>query len=180
MKTIETTRFGKLNIGEEHLVHFRDGIIGFKSLKAYCLVESPAMPLVFWLQAIDSADIAFPLVEPWFFKRDFKLQTNEADRIAIDLESNSRIKEFVILTLPEDLTQMTANIKAPVVINLTKALGTQVIIQDKNYELRKPAYADFQRALNSLKDESSDESWSPINLRTQQEVVGNRPIETVL
>lgn len=165
MRTINTTRFGNIEINQEHLIRFRDGMIGFKNLKEYVLVESPAMPLVLWLQAVDAPDIAFPLMEPWFFKRDFKLQMTDADRIAIDLKDNNRLKEFVVLTLPEDITQMTANIKAPVIVNLSEGLGGQVIIQDKNYELRKPAYQDFQNALSSLKEESVTDSWSAVSIK---------------
>jgi flagellar assembly factor FliW len=158
MKQIKTTRFGTLDVNSDHIVRFKDGMIGFIPLKDYFLVESPAMPLVLWLQSVDEPDVAFPLIEPWFFKRDYKSVLTDADKFSIQLQDGDQQKVLVVLTIPEDFEKMTVNMKAPVVINLTRGLATQTIIQDKGLELRVPAYAGFNAAIESLGNSESHDT----------------------
>jgi flagellar assembly factor FliW len=166
---IETTRFGTIEYThEDHLIHFRDGMIGLSSLKKYILVESTASPLILWLQSIDDAGIAFPVIEPWFFKRDYKIAMTDADRICLGLAEGDRTKAFVVMTVPSQMEGMTVNMKAPVVINLTRASGAQVVQQDKALEIRTPAFEDYRRAIVSIPTEVDAEIWHPVSVRTRE------------
>ena len=177
MTTISTTRFGEIEIHQDHLIEFRDGMIGFPKLKKYVLVESPSMPLILWLQAVGEPDIAFPLIEPWFFKRDYKANMTDADRHSLGYEDGDSTKIFVVLTIPEDMNNMTVNLKAPLVIDLAKASATQVILQDKGLEVRSPAHEAFNKALSnytisqtaSVFDDDSTESWAAVDFKRQGE-----------
>jgi flagellar assembly factor FliW len=167
MKEIETTRFGKVKIDSDHVVEFRDGMIGFNPIKKYVLVESPGMPLVMWLQSVDEPDVAFPLIEPWFFRSDYKCVITDADKHSVSFSDSDHLKILVVMTIPEDLEKMTVNLKAPVVINLNKGLATQTIIQDKTLEVRVPAYERFNAAVSSLSVESHDDSARGENLNQE-------------
>lgn len=175
MKTIETTRFGTVAITEEHIIRFADGIIGFPQLQEYVLIESPAMPLVLWLQSVQADEIAFPVAEPWFFKRDYKLAINEADKHSLGYVEGERLKNFAILTIPEDMTKMTVNLRAPIVLDLERSTGTQVVLQDKTLEVRTPAFEAFSKAMSNFNvtqsammndDESDTDVWTAINVRS--------------
>ena len=64
--------------------------------------------------------------------------------------------EFAIFTtirVPPDITQMTINLKAPIVINVTTQKGCQVIVEDEQYKVRVPVYD----TLKSLKEEKKTE-----------------------
>lgn len=171
---VKTKRFGTIQATEEHFIFFRDGMIGMSALKKYILVESPSFPLILWLQSCEDAGIAFPVIEPYFFKKDFKAQTTDADRVCLKQAPTDRLKNFVVLTIPEKLEDMTANLKAPVVVNLTKGLASQVILQEKSYEVRHPAYAQFVEAICSISQDSNDElessndHWSVVELTGRQ------------
>jgi flagellar assembly factor FliW len=175
---VKTKRFGIIEADDEHFIHFRDGMVGMSALKKYILVESPSFPLILWLQSCEDAGIAFPVVEPYFFKRDYKVQMTDADKASLKFQEGDRIKHFVVLTIPENLEGMTVNMKAPVAINLEKGTGAQVILQEKTYEVRHPAYNDFVEAIRAISDESTDEvrenieeNWSPVSIsRSRAEV----------
>ncbi len=175
--TIQTTRFGEIEIDEaEHLISFEDGVIGFPTLKKYVLIESNTVPLILWLQSTEAADIAFPVSEPWFFRRDHKTAMNDSDKHTLKYQDTDRLKVFVILTIPTDMTKMTANLKAPVVLNITKATGAQVILQDKTLEVRTPAFEALSRALSNLipvqstneVEETAEDSWTAVNVRGRE------------
>src|SRR5690606_34923125 len=112
MKQINTTRFGIVNYDKEHLISFPDGMVRFHLLKSYVLVESPQNPLILWLQSTEHAEIAFPVIEPWFFRTDYKTQMMEADKINLSFEESNILKIFVVMTVPSDLNQMTVNLRA--------------------------------------------------------------------
>lgn len=172
---IKTKRFGTISVGDEHLIRLRDGMVGMSALKQYILVESPSFPLILWLQSCEDAGIAFPVIEPYFFKRDFKVHMTDADKASLKFQEGDRIKHFVVLTIPDSLEGMTANLKAPVSINLDKGTASQVILQEKTYDVRSPAYENFIEAIRSISDDSTDEveesideNWSPVNISGRQ------------
>jgi flagellar assembly factor FliW len=174
MKTINTTRFGEISILEEHLIQFKDGMIGFPKLKQYVLVESPAMPLILWLQSVDEGDIAFPMIEPYFFKKDYRVNLNDADKHSLGYKEKDSTKILVVMTIPEDMAQMTVNMKAPVVLDINQGSGTQIILQDKLLGVRTPAHETFSRVLSSFTIEQSisdntEDSWSAVNVRAKKE-----------
>jgi flagellar assembly factor FliW len=174
MTQIQTTRFGTLEINEEHLVEFRDGMIGFNACKRYVVVESLATPHILWLQSLDAPEIAFPLMEPQFFKKDYKAPLNDADKASLNFLDGDKLKVFCVLTIPTNSEQMTVNMKAPLVINVDRATAAQVILQDKSLELRAPAYEVFQNTWSAFTVQEQrapqvveENSWSPVALRAQ-------------
>ncbi len=169
MENIKTKRFGNIEAGNDHFIQIRDGMIGMSNLKKYILVESPAYPLMFWLQSCENEIIAFPVAEPYFFKANYNVRMTEADKLSLKYEQGDRIKYFCVLTIPENTEDMTVNLKAPVAINLTKGTASQLILQDKELQVRCPAYKAYTNVLAQI-DEGNDqgvlvaETWSPINI----------------
>lgn len=160
-KTIQTSRFGDIEIQDDLIVHFSDGIIGFSVLKDYVLIESPQMPLVLWLQSVDAPEIAFPVTEPYFFKRDYKAPMTEADKFSLKFADGDTLKLFVIMTIPPDMSRMTVNMKAPLVVDVLKSTGTQLVLQDKTLEVKTPAYEAFQDAMSKIPLELEAPTSSP-------------------
>lgn len=157
-KTIQTTRFGEIPVTGEHLIRFRDGMIGFPHLKEYVLIESSSMPVLLWLQSTENPAVAFPVIEPWFFRQDYKPSASESEKIALELDGQDRTKLFVVLTIPPEMTNMTVNLKAPVIINLDKGTAVQIILSDKAFEVRVPAYDAFSQAIANYSLHQSAES----------------------
>jgi flagellar assembly factor FliW len=163
---IQTLRFGNINYSEEHIIRFRDGMIGLAKMKDYILVESPNFPLILWLQSIQDQNVAFPLIEPYFFNRDYKITMNDAEVLSLDLAEGERSKVMVVMTIPSALEKMTVNLKAPIVFNIDKSQGTQIVLQDKTFEVRTAAFEAFTRASQALVTQSVSEQdeWMPIRL----------------
>ncbi|NCN27876.1 flagellar assembly protein FliW [bacterium] len=177
-RIVNTNRFGSIEVQDQHIIHFKDGMVGFVQLKDYFIVESSSLPLLLWLQSVDNPAIAFPVVEPAFFQRDYKAVPTEADKARLELEVGEATKQFVVMTIPEDMTKMTVNMKAPVVVNLEKGLGSQMILQDKNLLVRKPAHEAFNKAVASLSldhddidvESEEDFNWSPVDYKGVSQV----------
>lgn len=167
-KQIKTTRFGSVSIKDDFIIYFRDGMVGFPDLKHYVLIESPQMPLVLWLQSIDDASVAFPLIEPELVRKRYSFIMNPADEAMISYESGAKVKTFLVMTIPASVEQMTVNLRAPVLVNIDKSCGGQIILQDKSQTVREPIFAQFQEAMNSVAAfelTDNEPKWSAYNWR---------------
>lgn len=142
--TISTTRFGELKINENDVLAFNDGILGFENLKNFIVVDPGDSTLILWLQSVDKSDIAFPIIEPKIFKPDYVAKLLPMDMDAVELESLNDAKIYTVLTIPSDLTKMSANLKAPIVINNKKNLAKQIVLQDSKLPVQFEMYKDLK------------------------------------
>jgi flagellar assembly factor FliW len=150
-QTIDTGRFGKLDIDTDSKIVFPNGIIGFPEVREYCLVDPGDDTLILWLQSLNPEfDIAFPVLEPKIFKRDYAVSLSGADRRELQTEKTEHCAVLCILTITDDITQMTANLKAPLVLNLGQQLGKQVVLQENEYQIRHPMFKELRAHLMTI------------------------------
>lgn len=152
---IQTTRFGELEVNKDDVINFKDGILGFDSLKRFFVVDPGDQTLILWLQAIDDASVAFPIIEPKIFKPDYTVKLVPAEFTSLELEDLASASIYTILTIPQVVTEMTANLKAPIVINNNKKIARQLVLQDSKLEVRYPMYLDLKKYIVAY---SSDDS----------------------
>lgn len=142
---VETTRFGSIVVEEEDIITFPEGMLGFSKINKYVLVERVDDSLFMWLQAVKKPSVAFPLLEPQIFEMNYRVELAEEDRDTLQLKNLKHAKVFAIITIPSDPTKMTANLKAPIVVNLKNRLAKQVILHMADYPIRKSIFNDLQR-----------------------------------
>jgi flagellar assembly factor FliW len=97
----------------------------------------------------------------------------DADKHSLSFNEGDSTKVLVVMTIPENMSQMTVNLRAPVVLDITKATAAQIILQDKTLEVRTPAHEDFSSALSSFavlqsasEAEERSERFNAVNVRT--------------
>lgn len=142
---VNTIRFGSLEVNENDIITFSSGLLGFEHLTRFFIVDPADDTLILWLQSVDSADVAFPVLEPKIFKADYKvrLSASELRLLSLDAIVGNSVLVYSILTIPEDVTKMTANLKAPIVINTADQRGRQVVLQENDYTVRCAIYKDL-------------------------------------
>jgi flagellar assembly factor FliW len=124
MKKIKTLQFGDIEIEDEHIIHFPEGILGFEDLKNYVLISEEETVPFKWLLSLESPDIGFPLLSPWLLELDY----NPGNDFDYNIHAI-----FVIITLEDELGRMTANLKAPVVVDVNQKTGEQIILTTDKY-----------------------------------------------
>lgn len=133
MKLI-TKHFGEIEIDENKIINFIDGIPGFDDQKRFVIIDNPDESVPFkWLQSIDEPELAFVIINPFVFKDDyeFDLPTHIIEKLKIRDESDVLV--YSIVVIPEDITKMTANLAGPVIINSRERLGKQIVLDDNRY-----------------------------------------------
>lgn len=140
---VKTKCFGDVDIAQEKIIRFENGLMGFEEFKEYTILfdsEKDAGKTIMWLQSLEEQALAIPVVDPM-------LITEKYDPIVEDelLSAVGEIKEddmliLVTLTVPGDITKMTANYKAPIIINAGTLKGVQLIAENEDYLVKHPVY----------------------------------------
>ncbi len=142
---VSTTRFGEIEAKEQEIFTFKEGLLGFGQLRQFIILDDPHDEIFAWLQSCENPDVAFPLLEPDIFAPNFDFGISKSDINAMNLTSVEEGKVFCIITIPKDATKMTANMKAPLLINLKELTGRQCVLQDNSLEIRQPIFEKLQQ-----------------------------------
>ncbi len=142
---IQTSRFGAIEITEEDQIRFPEGLLGFNALRNFVLLDDPHDEIFAWLQSCEEPAIAFPVLEPELFTQNYNPTLTKYDLDSLGLSSMQGARAFMIITIPEDPTKMTANLKAPIVINVTGRMARQVVLQDNQLAIREPIFTLLQQ-----------------------------------
>lgn len=132
---IDTQRFGVLTLEPEQLFLFPQGLIGMESLRQWALIADPQNPSVAWLQSASRGDRALPVVCPRIFFPDYRVHVQRRHLASLHLRADAEI--YVVTTVAGHVGKLTTNLRAPVLINLDRRLGCQ-LITDNDQPLRQP------------------------------------------
>ena len=133
---INTRIFGEVTVDDEKLIHFPNGIVGFPELQDFALIhdaEKENQGGIRWMQSVQEPNFAMPVVDPLVAKEDYN-PTVEYDLLKVIGDSTDPLV-LVTITVPSDLTKMSVNLKAPIVINVESRKAVQVIL-DEDYPVK--------------------------------------------
>jgi flagellar assembly factor FliW len=141
---IMTRDFGRLEIEKSDIISFKSGLPGFDNLKDFVLLplgeESPFIVM----QSVDDSDIAFVTVEPGNLMQNYEFEINDKTEKELKIEKISDLLILNIITLKDEIKKSTANLSAPIVINIEDKLGKQVILDDQRYQVRYEIFASAE------------------------------------
>ncbi|HEY9062162.1 MAG TPA: flagellar assembly protein FliW [Pseudobacteroides sp.] len=134
---LNTKHFGQLEVDEKGIIDFPEGLPGFEDAKRFVLIANSGEDSIFqWLQSIDNLDLAFVVIDPKIIKDDYIVDVPEEEVEELQIDESSETIVLCIVVVPEDLAKMTANLKAPVIINNTSKKGKQVVLDNNDYEIK--------------------------------------------
>jgi flagellar assembly factor FliW len=132
---LNTKHFGFIEIDEKNIIDFPEGIPGFENVKKFVLLSNEDSPFQ-WLQGVDNPHLAFVVIDPRLCKEDYVVDVEDAEVEILDIRDSSKVLVYSIVVVPEDISKMTANLKAPVLINTENNKGKQVILNNEDYPIK--------------------------------------------
>lgn len=136
---IETTRFGRIEIEDEKIITFTREILGFPTDKKYVLFPHRGNSTFYWLQSVGTPWLAFVVMSPQVFCSDYAFELPDSVQKELKLERAEQAFVMVIVTIPKNNPkEMTANLLAPLVINMDERLACQVILDPGIYQVQFP------------------------------------------
>lgn len=136
---INTTRFGRIEIDAGEQLHFPAGLLGLEDCRAWVLLADADNDALGWLQSTARREIALAVVSPRRFVKGYQLRVAKSELAPLELAELRQAQVLVVVGKSE--TSITLNLKAPLVINLPRCLGRQVIANNDypvQHELSSP------------------------------------------
>lgn len=140
---IITNRFGRFEVQADDVIRFPAGLFGFESCRDWVLLADAENDALAWLQSVERAEVAVAAVSPRRFVPKYTIRVVQRELAALELDDPKRAQALAIVGKTE--RAITLNLRAPVLINLEKRLGRQVVTIDDQpvqYELERgtPAF----------------------------------------
>ena len=144
---VKTRHFGEIELDENKIIYFDNGIFGFEDYKEYTLLyddEGGQRPDISWLQSLDEPALAIPVVNPFIIKPDFNPEVEDELLKSLGDLTDENIVVLVSVTVPEEIERISANLKAPFIINSDERKGTQVVVENADYEIKYRYYEQLK------------------------------------
>jgi flagellar assembly factor FliW len=125
----QTTKFGPLEIKSDRILLFPDGILGFDSYRHWVLLAEGNDDAVGWLQSLANAQLAFLVVTPHRFVPNYAPSVQQKQVLTLPWASQDRVLVLVLVSDHNGI--LTANLKAPLAINVDRCLGRQIVLAEE-------------------------------------------------
>ncbi len=136
----ESPRFGAIEVDEQKILHFPRGLPGFPDCTEFIVMDHDKETPLKWLQCVDRPEVAFLVVEPEQILLSYGLEIPEPVLAFLGWRKETGdprdVVVFVILTL--DGENLTANLRAPVLVNVENRRAHQMILDDPQIPIQHP------------------------------------------
>ena len=122
---INTTRFGPIDIDAGDVIRFPEGLLGLPSCRDWVLLADAENDALAWMQSIDRPEIALGVVSPRRFVPSYQMRVARRELEPLRLEDAQAAQVLIVVSKTE--RSITLNLKAPLLINLSRRLGRQVV-----------------------------------------------------
>lgn len=147
MPRAQTKFFGPVDYDADAVFHFPSGVPGFEDQRDFVFLQVPQSEPLMFLQSLVSRNLCFVLLPILVVDPLYKLNLTEEELFELELPAGRgpRIGEDILcatLICGGQGAAPTANLMAPVVVNIKKHVGMQVIHGDSGYSHRHPLFAE--------------------------------------
>ncbi|MGP4040729.1 flagellar assembly protein FliW [Gracilibacillus sp. D59] len=142
---IQTKYFGEIEINQEEVIHFPQGIPGFINEKEFILQNFEESGLFQVLQSTKGMDPAFLVINPFLFVKDFEINLDDASIEQLNIVRKEDVEVLSIVTVKEPLSNSTANLQAPLIINRTNYTAKQFITNSSVYKTQEQIFKQTSR-----------------------------------
>ena len=143
MKDIVTTRFGKIEVDETDVIRFADGIPGFPEEQEFVMIPFGEDEPFIFMQSLSEGDLAFLITNPFVFFEDYEFVLPDEVLNELQIKDITDFATYSILSIPnKNIKEMTANLVAPLVINVHTKQASQVVLEKTSYTTRHRLFDD--------------------------------------
>lgn len=133
---IKTTRFGEIEIDETKMIEMRRDILGFEGLKLFTIISREEKSPFMWLQSVENGALAFVVVNPQLIKPDYEPEISDQDAKSLQLDKSEDAMILTIVTVRLSPLLVTANLRAPIIINKEMRIARQIVLENDDYPIR--------------------------------------------
>ena len=133
---VNTSRFGEVEVDDARIITFRRGLLGFPERQRYVLIQTGDDSYFYWMQSVDSPDLAFVVTDPSHFVSSYRVPIRPEHLRDLGIGSLDEAQVFVIVNKRGNL--LTGNLQGPLVIHVSELEGEQLVLSDRRFTTRVP------------------------------------------
>ena len=143
---VQTKFFGEFDLPEEKIVTLERGLIGLEQYKKYTILYDceKEEANISWFQSVEEPTLALPVIKPWLVKEDYDPVVEDELLTGLGDLTEENLVILLTMTVPEDIKQMSVNLMAPIIINADTRKGTQIVVENADYEVKYKIYDILQ------------------------------------
>ncbi|HAN20835.1 MAG: hypothetical protein A2Y15_04860 [Clostridiales bacterium GWF2_36_10] len=138
---IKTKDFDFVNINEEDIITFSQGIYAYESTTKFIILNNPDNQWMKHLQSVEDEEPRFILLDPHMFIEGYSPIIPDGTLGLLKTNDIKDLSFFAIAVIPKSVKDITINLKSPVIINFKERIGAQVILENRDYFVRTRLFA---------------------------------------
>ncbi len=145
---VQTKFFGEVDIEDDKIIEFPNGIIGFENFKKFSVIydiDSEGETRISWLQSMEEPALALPIIDPLAIVPEYSPLIEDELLKPLGNPADEDLLFLLVMTVPSDMTKVTANMKAPIIINAEQRKGVQLIVENADYPIKFNVYESVQK-----------------------------------
>lgn len=144
----KTKFFGEVELDDDKVLEFPNGIIGFENFNKFAIMydeDNAEGTRISWLQSLEEPALALPVIDPLAITADYTPMIEDELLAPLGNTADEDLLFLLAMTVPSDMTKVTANMKAPIIINAATKKGVQLIVENEDYPVRFNVYESVQK-----------------------------------
>lgn len=151
---LTTKNFGEIEIKDANIIHFEEGVPGFPDDgKDYAIIFNDDLPAelhetkvenspLLWLQSTANPELAFVVLNTFAYYEDYDPKISQDEIASLGEYDPETFEIYNIVIIPENMQDMTVNLKGPIVINRKTQKGKQAIVVNEEYGVRHRVFTE--------------------------------------
>ncbi len=125
----------RVSVDSRQIITFEGGLIGLPQLRAFALIEDEESLPIRLLQCVSVPEFVFVVINPFTVCPGYDIEISDEDAASLGVKSAAEVLVLSIVTIPEDLRFVTANLLSPLIVNMRTKRAKQILLSDTDYPI---------------------------------------------
>ncbi|SFA74388.1 flagellar assembly protein FliW [Clostridium frigidicarnis] len=135
---LESKIHGTIEYEENDIIVFKKSILGFSDLNKFILFDLKDNAAFKVLHSIEDTSIGFIVINPFDFFKEYEFKLNNKVIKNVKIEDTNEVMVLNTITINNEVKKITTNLRAPIIININKSLGEQIVLESEKYKIKEP------------------------------------------
>ncbi len=143
------TKLGNISAEEKDILIFKKGLPGFQKLSKFVLLSMQNNEPIRWLVSLEDSEVSLPVIDPWLVRKDYYVNLKDDVLEFLGIEDREKILIMAVLRITNDNPDdITVNLLAPLIINLSNNNSMQLLLEESDYQIRHNVKEELERSRN--------------------------------
>lgn len=129
-------------IDESKVITFTKGIPGFEHLRKFIILPIKDNELFYLLQSIEDKELSFVVISPFSVDPNYEICLDDNTISSLKIITENQVVLLNTVTLDSNVTKITTNFAAPIIINIDERIGEQIILNNDKYKIKTPIFKE--------------------------------------